>query len=202
MSDINKTITTENVTGTVSPDTAISTSISDSDLSATVTTPKISGSVSSIDLVATMDGVIGTESDPIFTEWLGTQDGNDFVPYTGASQEVDLNSQDLTTTGTVEGVNITSGENPGHTHTSSAITDLHLTKNESFEITQPILNQKYVELTNTITDINSIRVFVDDVGLIAQPGVDYSISDQYVYWTGYDFFTKLALGETLRIFYK
>lgn len=40
------------------------------------------------------------------------------VPYTGATKDVDLGSHNLTTTGTVTGQNVTSGADPGHTHTA------------------------------------------------------------------------------------
>lgn len=79
--------------------------------------------------------------------------------------------------------------------------DLNPNQSETFVLTEQNLLDRYVILTRPITDINSIRVFVDNQGLKAQPGIDYSISDNYIYWTGYDFNTKLELGEKLIVFY-
>ena len=87
------------------------------------------------------------------------------------------------------------------TYVDTVIDGVNYNQVEVFTITEEILNQKYVILTKEITDINSIRVFVDDVGIRAQPGVDYSVSDTYVYWQGYEFFTKLEIGEKLYIYY-
>ena len=72
---------------------------------------------------------------------------------------------------------------------------------EMFTMTAPLLAQAYVELTQDITDNQSIRVFIDDAGIKAEQGVDYSVSSNQIFWTGYDFFTLLEVGDKLKIFY-
>ena len=54
----------------------------------------------------------------------GATDLSGYVPYTGATSDVNLGSHNLITTGTIGGVNVTSGSNPGHTHTVSAVSDI------------------------------------------------------------------------------
>lgn len=87
------------------------------------------------------------------------------------------------------------------TYVDTVIDGVNYNQVEVFTINETILNQKYVILTKEITDINSVRVFVDDIGIRAQPGIDYSISDQYIYWNGYDLNTKLEIGEKIIVFY-
>lgn len=79
--------------------------------------------------------------------------------------------------------------------------DLNPNQSETFILTESDINNKYIMLTKPITDINSIRVFIDNQGLKAQPGIDYSISDQYIYWNGYDLNAKLEIGEKIIVFY-
>jgi len=44
-----------------------------------------------------------------------------------ANTTINIGSEDLTTTGTFTGINVTSGSDPGHTHTVSALTDIATT---------------------------------------------------------------------------
>lgn len=72
---------------------------------------------------------------------------------------------------------------------------------EMFEITSDVKTQKYVELTKTITDNQSIRVFVENIGIKAEVGIDFSISGNQIYWSGYNFENLLEIGEKINIFY-
>ena len=47
----------------------------------------------------------------------------DFVTYEMATRNVDLNNKSLFTTGYITGINVTSGLNPGHTHTTDYVTE-------------------------------------------------------------------------------
>lgn len=73
--------------------------------------------------------------------------------------------------------------------------------NEKFTITEAILAQKYVTIAGTVSDNQSIRVFVEHVGLKAEQGVDYSYSGNEIFWTSYDFENKLEAGDVLHVFY-
>lgn len=121
------------------------------------------------------------------------QDKLDYIPENveNKSANVDLGDSDI----------LYPTQKAVKTYVDTVIDGINYNQVEVFTITEEILNQKYVILTKEITDINSIRVFVDDVGIRAQPGVDYSVSDQYIYWNGYDLNTKLEIGEKLYIYY-
>ncbi|HQO99300.1 MAG TPA: hypothetical protein PL042_01640 [Caldisericia bacterium] len=87
-------------------------------------------------------------------------------------------------------------------YVDNLVNDLNLELNEVFTLTATDISNKYVQLAGTITDNQSVLVIVSDIGLIAEVGVDYSISDNYIYWTGYSFATKLEEGEKIKIYYK
>jgi len=77
----------------------------------------------------------------------------------------------------------------------------HDTKFESFTLDSTSITSKYVTISGTINDNQSIRVFVDNVGIKAEQGVDYSVSGNQIFWTGYDFDGLLEVGDKLKIFY-
>jgi len=81
--------------------------------------------------------------------------------------------------------------------TSTGIT----TKHDLFTLDATDISNKYVTLTQSITDNQSIRVFVDNAGIKAEQGVDYSISGSQIFWTGYTFDGVLIVGDKLKIFY-
>ena len=72
---------------------------------------------------------------------------------------------------------------------------------EKFTITADILVDGYVTLTKEIIDNQSIRVFMDNVGIQAEQGVDYSVSGAQIFWIGYEFSTLLEVDDKLNIFY-
>jgi len=75
------------------------------------------------------------------------------------------------------------------------------TKHERFDITSAELSSKYVTLLGIISDNQSIRVFLDNVGIKAEQGVDYSVSGNEIYWSGYNLQTTLAEDDVLVVFY-
>ena len=233
----------------------LNVSFSEADLKVSVEEDELTVSIEDDELVCSLD------VEPLQDE--------EFVPYVDAVKNIDLNSKNLTTTGTITtdeliATGITLGsvrktswdtdsvwgsitgtisnqtdlqnaldakensigytpENIVNKDTSSTlgtsdikypsqyavkqyadklIDDLNLEQNEVFTLDATDLSNKYVTITETITDNQSILVIVSDIGLVAEPGVDYSISGQTIYWTGYSFATKLEVGEKLKIYYK
>jgi len=94
---------------------------------------------------------------------------------------VDLNDKNLTTTG--------------------SITANNLEKFESFTLDATDISNKYVDLVGTITNNQSIRIFLDNIGIKVEQGVDYSVSGNQLFWDGYDLQTTLVAGDKLKIFY-
>jgi len=82
-----------------------------------------------------------------------------------------------------------------------ASTIYRIDKFESFTMDSATLIAKYIEVAGTITDNQSIRVFLDDVGIKAEQGVDYSVSANQIFWSGYNFQILLEVGDKLKIFY-
>jgi len=75
------------------------------------------------------------------------------------------------------------------------------TKWESFTLDGTDIANKYVTLAGPLVDNQSIRVFIDDVGIKAEQGIDYSISSLDIIWTGLLFDGLLEVGDKLKIFY-
>ena len=75
------------------------------------------------------------------------------------------------------------------------------TKYELFMLDILDLNRKYVELTGIITDNQSIRLFAENIGMKLEQGVDYSVSGNQVFWSGYALENLLEVGDKLQIFY-
>ena len=67
---------------------------------------------------------------------------------------ISFSNENITTTGTVAGINVTSGENPGHTHTGTSLSGIDISVDTNLSVTSPI----------TLTD--------DDVGL-DQSAIDH-----------------------------
>lgn len=74
-------------------------------------------------------------------------------------------------------------------------------KYELFTLDATDISNKYIELVGTINDNQSIRVFIDNVGIKAEQGVDYSVSANQIFWTAYSLATLLEVGDKLKIFY-
>lgn len=187
--------------------TEISGSLSSEAVSGEISSTSLNGSIDSVSLTGAVSttSLTGTISSESLTGSLGSGDilnSYEFVPYVGAERDIDLNTKNLETTGESKAAEIvaTAGITLNGVRKENW-DDVSEQFNELFTLTSTDIINKYVILTNTITDINSIRVFVENIGVIAEVGVDYSISDQYIYWTGYEFLTKLIAGDKLKIFY-
>lgn len=63
-------------------------------------------------------------------------DGAVITSDTGA---ISFSNENLTTTGTVAGVNVTSGENPGHTHTGASLSGIDISADTNLAVTSPIV---------------------------------------------------------------
>ena len=74
-------------------------------------------------------------------------------------------------------------------------------KVESFIMTSLILANKTVTLSSVPTNNQSIREFVENIGMKAEVGVDYSYTTNTIHWTGYEFSDKLGVGDTITIYY-
>ena len=72
---------------------------------------------------------------------------------------------------------------------------------ELFTLDATDISNKYVTLAGPIVDNQSIRVFVDNAGIKAEQGVDYSVSGLQIFWTGYAFDGLIEIGDKLKIFY-
>jgi len=75
------------------------------------------------------------------------------------------------------------------------------TKYESFTLDILDLNNKYITIQGIINDNQSIRLFADNIGIKLEQGVDYSVSGNQVFWSGYALENLLEVGDTLQIFY-
>ena len=64
--------------------------------------------------------------------------------------------------------------------------DLLLLKHELFVLDAYDIANKYVEVEGTINNNQSIRVFVDNIGIKAEQGVDYSVSGNQIFWNTYN----------------
>ena len=74
-------------------------------------------------------------------------------------------------------------------------------KFELFTLDATDISNKYIELTGTVNDNQSIRVFLDNIGIKVEQGVDYSISGSQIFWTGYELASLLEVADKLKIFY-
>ena len=98
-----------------------------------------------------------------------TIDGATIVSDTGA---IGFGNENLTTTGTIAGVNVTSGENPGHTHTGTSLSGIDISDDTNLAVTSPItLTDDTVGLDQSAVDHGSIGGLGDDDHTI------YSLAD-------------------------
>jgi len=65
-----------------------------------------------------------------------TIDGATIISGTGA---IGFGNESLTTTGTIAGINVTSGENPGHTHTGTSLSAIDISADTNLAVTAPII---------------------------------------------------------------
>ena len=75
------------------------------------------------------------------------------------------------------------------------------TKHENFTLTSGDITNKYIQIMGTITDNQSFRVFLDNIGIKLEQGIDYSISGNQIFWTGYQLEVLLEVGDKLKFFY-
>ncbi|KKK55298.1 hypothetical protein LCGC14_3075940, partial [marine sediment metagenome] len=89
-----------------------------------------------------------------------TINGATIVSDTGA---IGFGSENLTTTGTIAGVNVTSGENPGHTHTGMSLSGIDISDDTNLAVTSPVtLTDDTVGLDQSSVDHGSIGGLGDD----------------------------------------
>lgn len=74
-------------------------------------------------------------------------------------------------------------------------------KGEVFTLTQTEISRKYISLSEIIIDNQSVMVFIEGAGILAEVGVDYSVSGQDIFWTSYALEGILSVGDKLRIIY-
>jgi hypothetical protein len=74
-------------------------------------------------------------------------------------------------------------------------------KFELFDLEDTDITNKYIEVAGTITDNQSIRVFIENAGIKGEQGIDYSVSGNHIFWQNYDFDGLLETRDTLKIYY-
>lgn len=74
-------------------------------------------------------------------------------------------------------------------------------KNENFTLDSVDISNKYVTIAGTINDSQTVHLFIENIGIMAEVGVDFSYSGNNVYWTGYELENTLEIGDKLRVFY-
>ncbi len=80
-----------------------------------------------------------------------------------SSGAISFSDENLSTTGTVSGVNVTSGENPGHTHTGTSLSAIDISDDTNLAATSPIvLTGDTLSLNQGAVDHGSIGGLADD----------------------------------------
>lgn len=74
-------------------------------------------------------------------------------------------------------------------------------KSESFTLDATDISNKYIDIAGTINNSQSVYVIIENVGIMAEQGIDFSYSGSNVYWTGYELENTLEVGDKLRVFY-
>ena len=72
---------------------------------------------------------------------------------------------------------------------------------ESRTIDGSDISNKYFDLARTPDNANGVRIFIDNSGIKAEQGVDYTISTNQISWNTYTWDGLLAVGDKLKIFY-
>ena len=89
-----------------------------------------------------------------------TINGATIISDTGAISFVNEN---LTTTGTIDGVNVTSGADPGHTHTGASLSAIDISDDTNLAVTSPIvLTDDTLSLDQSAIDHGTIGGLGDD----------------------------------------
>ena len=105
-----------------------------------------------------------------------TIDGATIISDTGA---IGFGNENLTTTGTISGINVTSAENPGHTHTGISLSGIDISDDTNLAVTSPItLTDDTVGLDQSAVDHGSIGGLADD------DHTQYSLADGTRAFTG------------------
>lgn len=79
------------------------------------------------------------------------------------SGAISFSNENLTTTGTVAGINVTSGANPGHTHTGTSLSGIDISDDTNLAVTSPIvLTGDTLSLNQGSIDHGSIGGLGDD----------------------------------------
>ena len=84
---------------------------------------------------------------------------------------------------------------------TTAYVDKKVDKYEEFEMTSTEISDKYITIIGIINNNQSIRLFLDNIGIKAEQGIDYSVSGNQIFWTGYNLEQSLEAGDKLKIFY-
>jgi hypothetical protein len=76
---------------------------------------------------------------------------------------ISFGDDNLTTTGTITGINVTSGVNPGHTHTGASLSSIDISDDTNLAVTSPIvLTDDTLSLDQAAVDHGSIGGLTDD----------------------------------------
>jgi hypothetical protein len=74
-------------------------------------------------------------------------------------------------------------------------------KTQNFTLTALDIRLGYVSLSLPVIIDQSVQVFIEDAGILAEVGIDYSLSGQEIYWLGYSLQNILETGDKLRILF-
>lgn len=82
---------------------------------------------------------------------------------TSSTGAISFDDEDISTTGAVTGVNVTSGSDPGHTHTGSSLSGIDISDDTNLAVTSPIvLTDDTLSLDQSSVDHGSIGGLGDD----------------------------------------
>lgn len=74
-------------------------------------------------------------------------------------------------------------------------------KNESFILNATDITNGYIDIVGNINNAQTVHLFIENIGILAEVGVDFSYSGNNLYWTGYELANTLEIGDKLKVFY-
>lgn len=74
-------------------------------------------------------------------------------------------------------------------------------KNESFTLDSTDISNKFIDVVGDINAAQTVHLFVENIGILGEVGVDFSYSGNNIFWTGYEFENTLEVGDKLKVFY-
>jgi len=76
-----------------------------------------------------------------------------------------------------------------------------LEKYNEFTLTPSDIQNSYISISPQIKNPQSLKVFIENIGLMAERGIDYNHTSTQIYWAGYKLNNLLEEGDKLNISY-